>query len=66
MRTLSTLTTRAALIGLTWLPALVQAQVAPGCGASGAGPCPTPEPGSWPLVALALGVLVVVKFIKRK
>lgn len=66
MTTLSTLAARAAVAALTLAPMLASAQVAPGCGASGAAPCPTPEPGSWPLVALALGVLVAVKFIKRK
>ncbi|HEY8877022.1 MAG TPA: PEP-CTERM sorting domain-containing protein [Roseateles sp.] len=67
MTTLSTLAARAAVAALTLAPALAGAQVAPpGCGASGTAPCPTPEPGSWPLVALALGVLVAVKFIKRK
>ena len=66
MRTLSPLAARVVVTCLTLAPLLAQAQVAPGCGASGAAPCPVPEPGSWPLAALALGVLVAVKFIKRK
>jgi hypothetical protein len=64
MRTLSTLAARVAVAGLALLPTLVQAQA--NCGQPGTPPCPTPEPGSWPLVALALGVLVAVKFIRRK
>lgn len=67
MRTLAPLAARLAVACLTLAPLLAEAQVAPpGCGASGAAPCPVPEPASWPLVALALGVLVAVKFIKRK
>lgn len=66
MNALSTLAARVAAAGLTLIPALVDAQVAPNCGTPGTPPCPTPEPGSWPLVALALGMLVAVKFIKRK
>jgi len=64
MRTLSTLMSRAAVAGMALLPALAQAQA--NCGQPGTPPCPTPEPGSWPLVALALGVLAVVKYIRRK
>lgn len=68
MRTLAPLAARLAVACLSLAPLLAEAQVAPapGCGASGAAPCPVPEPGSWPLVALALGVLVAVKFIRRK
>lgn len=66
MRTLSTLATRLAVAGLTLLPVLAGAQTSPNCGAAGTPPCPTPEPGTWPLVALALGVLVAVKVIRRK
>lgn len=37
------------------------------CGLPGTPPCPLPEPETWPLVMLALGVLAVVKvFNKRK
>lgn len=64
MRTLSTLATRVAVATLAALPALAGAQV--NCGQPGTPPCPTPEPGTWPLVGLALGVLVAVKFIRRK
>jgi hypothetical protein len=64
MRTVANLITRAAVAGLALLPALAQAQA--NCGVPGTPPCPTPEPGSWPLVALALGVLVAVRFIRRK
>lgn len=63
MTSLHTLAARAAA-ALTLAPVLAQAQA--NCGAPGTPPCPTPEPGSWPLVALALGVLVAVKFIRRK
>lgn len=64
MTTLSTLAARAAVAALAFAPALAAAQA--NCGVPGTPPCPTPEPGSWPLVALALGVLVAVKFIRRK
>lgn len=64
MARLSTLVARAAAATLTLAPLLAQAQA--NCGTPGTPPCPTPEPGSWPLVALALGVLVAVKFIRRK
>lgn len=66
MRALSTLTARLTVAALAFIPALAGAQAAPGCGAAGTPPCPVPEPGSWPLAALALGVLVAVKFIRRK
>ena len=66
MRTLSTLAARVTVAGMSLIPALVHAQAAPNCGVAGTPPCPTPEPGSWPLTALALGVLVAVKFIRRK
>jgi hypothetical protein len=66
MSKLSTLAARAAVAGLAFVPLLAGAQAAPNCGVPGTPPCPTPEPGSWPLVALALGVLVAVKFIRRK
>lgn len=64
MTRLHSLATRAAVAALTLAPVLASAQA--NCGAPGTPPCPTPEPGSWPLVALALGVLVAVKFIRRK
>lgn len=64
MRALSTLAARAVVAALSLAPTLAAAQA--NCGTPGTPPCPTPEPGSWPLVALALGVLVAVKFIKRK
>ena len=64
MRTLSTLAARVAAAGLALVPVLASAQA--NCGQPGTPPCPTPEPGTWPLVALALGVLVAVKFIRRK
>ena len=66
MRTLSNLSTRVAVAALAFVPLLAGAQAAPGCGVQGTPPCPLPEPGSWPLAALALGVLVAVKFIRRK
>jgi len=66
MRTLSKIAARITVASLALLPMLGGAQVAPNCGVPGTPPCPTPEPGTWPLVALALGVLVAVKFIKRK
>jgi len=66
MRTLSKLAAHIAVAGLALVPVLVDAQIAPNCGVPGTPPCPTPEPGTWPLVALALGVLAAVKFIKRK
>lgn len=60
----STLVARAAVAALGLAaPLLAGAQT---CGQPGTPPCPTPEPGSWPLVALALGVLVAMKFIRRK
>lgn len=64
MRTFSRLAAHIAIAGLALMPALASAQA--NCGVPGTPPCPTPEPGTWPLVALALGVLVAVKFIKRK
>ncbi len=64
MSALSTLAARVAVAALTCAPALAAAQA--NCGIPGAPPCPTPEPGSWPLVGLALGMLAVAKFIKRK
>lgn len=64
MSTLSTLAARLAVAGLSLAPVLASAQA--NCGQPGTPPCPTPEPGSWPLAALALGMLVAVKFIKRK
>lgn len=66
MSTLSTWAARVAAAALALAPALAGAQAAPNCGVPGTPPCPTPEPGSWPLVALAIGVLVAVKFIRRK
>lgn len=64
MARLSTLAARASAAALALAPVLASAQA--NCGIAGTPPCPTPEPGSWPLVALALGVLVAVKFIRRK
>ncbi len=64
MSTLATLATRTAVAALAFAPLLAAAQA--NCGVPGAPPCPTPEPGSWPLVALALGMLAVTKFIRRK
>lgn len=66
MRTLSALTARVAVAAMALVPVLAGAQAGPNCGVAGTPPCPTPEPGTWPLVALALGVLVAVKFIRRK
>lgn len=65
MTRLHTLAARAAVAALTLAPLLASAQ-ATNCGVQGTPPCPTPEPGSWPLVGLALGVLVAVRFIRRK
>lgn len=64
MARLHSLAARAAVAALTLAPVLASAQA--NCGSPGTPPCPTPEPGTWPLVALALGVLVAVKFIRRK
>lgn len=66
MTTLSTLTARVAVAGLAFIPMLAGAQAAPTCGVQGTPPCPLPEPATWPLVALALGVLVAAKFMRRK
>lgn len=66
MSTMSTLAARVAMAmaALASGPVLASAQAS--CGLPGTAPCPTPEPGSWPLVGLALGMLAVAKFIKRK
>ncbi|MGM9482319.1 PEP-CTERM sorting domain-containing protein [Roseateles sp. NT4] len=64
MTTLSSIAARVAAASLALMPVLASAQA--NCGVPGTPPCPTPEPGSWPLVALALGVLAAVKFIRRK
>ena len=66
MRTPSTLLARVAVTAMAFIPVLAGAQAGPNCGTAGTPPCPTPEPGTWPLVALALGVLAAVKFIRRK
>jgi MYXO-CTERM domain-containing protein len=56
---------RVGVAALLAAPVLSGAQTAPGCGANGV-PCPLPEPGSWPLAALALGLVAVVGYIRRK
>jgi hypothetical protein len=36
------------------------------CGLPGTPPCPVPEPETWPLVVLALGVLAVVRHLNKR
>lgn len=64
MARLQSWATLATVAALGLAPALALAQA--NCGTAGTPPCPAPEPGSWPLVALALGALVAVRYIRRK
>ncbi|MBI3346278.1 MAG: hypothetical protein HY020_03585 [Burkholderiales bacterium] len=51
---------------LTLLPLLGAAQTGANCGVAGTPPCPLPDPETWPLVALALGVLAVVRHLNKR
>jgi len=49
---------------LALLPFAVMAQQNPNCGTTA--PCPLPEPESWPLVVLAIGVMAVVRHLNKR
>lgn len=56
---------RAAIALASLSPVWAWAQANPNCGLAGQPPCPVSEPGSWPLVAVAL-VAVGLAMRRRK
>lgn len=55
---------RVGVVVSLWTPWVAQAQAQ--CGLPGQPPCPVPEPASWPLAVLAVGIALAVRHIRRK